>query len=162
MSYEISLENAKIGKWYQLHPSRLFPVKNDHIDADRTRNLESLVREPHKLTRKGISRNGIYMYYTYDFELTQADRENDDDDYKNGTYWHRRYYIHINSYYRYEINTLLVEDVYKKKKEKVKQFLEAAIGPNKKYLYAPPGEYGEKGGLLYRASLKTYAKMKLR
>lgn len=164
MSYRVCLENAKVGRLYQLNAKDLFEVRNDHIDADRVRNLQSLVREPHKLKRKGYWQNGIYPYYTYDFELTEADRENDAQEYKNGTLMDRRNNIQINSYYRYEINKLEVEDVKAKKiwekKRKVIQFLEKAIGPNKICIYAPPGEYGEKGGLLYRASLKTYTQKK--
>ena len=39
----------------------------------------------------------------------------------------------------------------------VKTFLKEAIGPNKSGLYAPPGIYGEKGGLLYRSAAKKAA-----
>ena len=160
MSYQVTLENAVIGRVYQLNPKDVFEVKNDHIDADRKRNLESLVREPHTLLSKGFWQNGMYPYYTYDFELTDTDRKNDAKEYKDRTLMFRRNNIHINSYYRYKINELVVEDVKEKKKEKVKQFLKEAIGPNKEALYAPPGDYGKKGGILYRASLKVYAQTK--
>ncbi len=164
LPYETTLENAINGRWYQLDPKRLFPVRDDHIDEHRTCNLVSLAREPHKLYNKRVGRNGIYMYYTYDFELTETDRISDAKEIKEGSMWFRRNNIHINSYYRYDINKLIIEDVVLKQKyekeQKVKQFLKRCIGPAKEALYAPPGVYGEKGGMLYRASLRGYTQKK--
>ena len=163
MPYEIDLDHAIRGRYYQLNPSRTFPVRNDHIDANRVRNLESLVREPHRLYEKVLSTMGR-PYYVFSFELTDTDRMNDDREIKERTMMYRRNTIQINSYYIYDIQNLLVEDVEEKKKyvqeHIVKNFLKETIGPGKSVIYAPPGNYGEKGGLLYRSAAKKVAAAK--
>lgn len=157
------------GRFYQLNPQRAFSAENDHIDADRNRNIQSLVREPHKLTSKICSYSGFTkLYCVFQFDLTETDRANDAQEIKNRTMRYRRNNIEINSYYDGylggKIQDLLVEDVEEKKKymkeqniQTVKTFLKETIGPNKSGLYAPPGIYGEKGGLLYRSAAKKAA-----
>jgi hypothetical protein len=154
------------GRFYQINPQRVFPGENKYMD-DTNRNIQSLVREPHKLTSKICSYSGFTkLYCVFQFDLTETDRANDAQEIKNRTMKFRRNFISINSdddrLLRGKAQDLLVEDVEEKKKymkeqnmQTVKTFLKETIGPNKRGLYAPPGIYGEKGGLLYRSAAKA-------
>ena len=119
--------------------------------------------------------NGRFLECKFDFELTKTDRENDAKEMRAGTMQYRRNVITIDwpyeMFYGDLIGNLLLEDVKKKEKyiqeqkeqqkqqkiQTVKDFLKETIGPNKSALYAPPGIYGEKGGLLYRSAVKKAA-----
>lgn len=179
MPYEVEMFNAEAdwdprrghtgkGKYYQLSPERRFAVSNGYTDDNRVRNIESLIREPHRMTSKYCSMNGRFLQCKFDFELTQTDRENDAKEMRAGTMQYRRNGITIDwpyeMFYGDLIGNLLLEDVELKKQyikeqqiQTVKDFLKETIGPNKSALYAPPGIYGEKGGLLYRSAEKKAA-----